>query len=87
MKLIPQDQRCINHKDKAASQAELCFSTKPSNVQHADEVGRVLEGETLVHSFDHVIKQAAVDCLGQSITSIVCLFHLKRHPGGTQSGS
>lgn len=67
------------------TQTGSSFITKPSDVQHSDEVGRVLEGETLVHSFDHVIKQAAVDRLGQSIAGVICLFHLERHPGGMQS--
>lgn len=50
--------------------------TKSSDVQHPDEVGGRLKGETLVYSFDHMIKESAVHCLGQGIPGIVCLFHL-----------
>lgn len=58
------------------TQDELHFITKSSNVQHADKVGGGLERETLVHTFDHMIKEAAVHRLGQGIPGIVCLFHL-----------
>lgn len=58
------------------------YITKPSDVQHPDEVGGSLEGETLVYSFDHMIKEAAVHGLGQGIAGIVCLLHFERHPGG-----
>lgn len=50
--------------------------TKPSDVQHADEVGGRLEGEALVDTFDHMIEEAAVHGLGQRVPSIVRLLHL-----------
>lgn len=61
--------------------------TKASDVQHANEAGWSIKGEALVDSFDHMIKESAVNCFGEGITGIVGLFHLQRHPGEDQSGT
>lgn len=60
--------------------------TEASNVQDPNEVGRGLKRETLVDSLDHVIEEAAVHGLGQSVPRVVGLFHLQRHPGARRNG-
>lgn len=50
--------------------------TETCNVKHTNEVGRGIKREALVDSGDHMVKKAAVDCLGQGVACVVCLLHL-----------
>lgn len=55
--------------------------TKASDVQDADEVGGVVEGEALVDSGHHVVKQTAVHGLCQSVPGVVGLLDFEWHSG------
>lgn len=55
--------------------------TKASDVQDADEVGGGVEGEALVDSGHHVVKQTAVHGLCQSVPGVVGLLDFEWHSG------
>lgn len=55
--------------------------TKAGDVQHTNEVRRRVEGEALVDSGNHMIKETAVDGFSQSVTCTTGLLHLQRNPG------
>lgn len=60
--------------------------TEPGDVQDADEVGRGIEREALVDSGDHVVEQAAVDCLRQGVAGVVGLLHFERNSVEDKTG-
>lgn len=59
----------------------IVILTKASDVQDADEVGGGVEGEALVDSGHHVVKQTAVHGLCQSVPGIVGLLDFEWHSG------
>lgn len=59
----------------------IVILTKASDVQDADEVGGGVEGEALVDSGHHVVKQTAVHGLCQGVPGIVGLLDFERHSG------
>lgn len=50
--------------------------TKAGDVQDPNEVGGSLERKALVDPLDHMIEEAAVHSLGQSVPGVVGLLHL-----------
>lgn len=59
----------------------IVILTKASDVQDADEVGGGVEGEALVDSGHHVVKQTAVHGLCQSVPGVVGLLDFEWHSG------
>lgn len=59
----------------------IVILTKASDVQDADEVGGGVEGEALVDSGHHMVKQTAVHSLCQSVPGVVGLLDFEWHSG------